>query len=315
MGNCLSKKKEKKEQPSNINVLQPKENIEEIQKPTNENIEKIDENNNQEPDQTKVKEKKPKKAKKNQNLEVHGGKEEQPMDVEKEIEDVQKIIKTKKNILKKKNLELEEIVDKKLFIPDVKNSGYGDSDDKLKQRILQIVEKNNEVTKNLENFNQEIEAQSTLLRKGSARSEEIRDSVRKVLSKMANFDKDIERIQNSSTFKPEISLSPLKIPKAISKVITTSEFATGKSDFSLGHLMKKLEEKDVEMDERKNVIEKVKKGEEGPNVQKYREIFIKELEQIKLSDLDKVYLMHSDVVLGFEENGNQSGKPKTEQKK
>lgn len=313
MGNCFSKKKEKKE-PSNINVLQPKENLEEIQKPTNENIEKIDENN-KEHDQTKANLKKSKiKGKKNQNLEVHGGKE--PTNVEKEIEDVQKIIKTKKNILKKKNLELEEIVSKKLFIPDVKNSGYGDSDDKLKQRILQIVENNNVVTKNLENFNQEIEAQSTLLRKGSAKSEEIRDSVRKVLSKMANFDKDIERIQNSSTFRPpEISLSPLKIPKAISKVITTSEFATGKSDFSLGHLMKKLEEKEVEMDARKSIIEKVKKGEEDQSVLIYREIFIKELEQIKLSDLDKVYLMHSDVVLGFEENGSHGGKPKTEQKK
>ena len=311
MGSCLSKKKEKKE-PSNINVLQPKENLEEIQKPTNENIEKIDENKEQK-DQNKGKHKKTKsKVKKNENLEVHGGKE--PMDVEKEIEDYQKIIKTKKNILKKKNLELEEIVNKKLFI-DAKNPGYGDSDDKLKQRIMQIVENNNEVTKNLENFNQEIEAQSTLLRKGSAKSEEIRDSVRKVLSKMANFDKDIERIQNSSTFKPEISLSPLKIPKAISKVITTSEFATGKSDFSLGHLMKKLEEKDVEMDQRKSIIEKVKNGEEDQNVKIYREIFMKELEQIKLSDLDKVYMMHSDVVLGFEENGSHGGKPKTDKKK
>ena len=313
MGNCLSNKKKEKKEPSNINVLQPKENLED-QKPTNENIEKIDENK-VEQGQTKAKQKKSKfKDKKNENLEVHGG--EEPRNVEKEIEDYQKIIKTKTNILKKKNLELEEIVNKKLFIPDVKNSGYGDSDDKLKQRIMKIVENNNEVTKNLENFNQEIEAQSTLLRKGSsAKSEEIRDSVLKVLSKMANFDKDIERIQNSSTFKPEVSLSPLKIPKAISKVITTSEFETRKSDFSLGHLMKKLEEKEVEMDARKSIIDKVKKGEEDQNTQKYREIFIKELEQIKLSDLDNIYMMHSDVVLGFDENGNQGGKPKTEQKK
>jgi len=305
MGNCLTKSKKTPKAIENNNVFsQKKENIE---NPPPITVETEEQKHKETIKLNKKTPKNIKNSKKKKNLDIQGG-----LPAKQELEAVQEIIKHKKTLLRKKNLELEEIkIHKKLFLKDMdalkSPSDKGElenSVDKLEERIQKIVENNIEVTKTLENVNQELEAYSVGVRRGgSAKSEEIRESVRKALSKMANFDKDIERIQNSTTFNPEISISPLKIPKSISKVITTSELTQGYTDTPLLQLRKILEEKNNEMDERKNAMEKMKSGqvENNEEVKKYKAIIQKELEQIQLSDLDRIYLMHSDVVLGFDE--------------
>ena len=241
-------------------------------------------------------------------VEVFGGPDAE-IEVQKELEAVQEIIKHKKEILKKKNLELEQLkINKSLFFKDQDSFTKSKSDQNsavlLEERIQRIVDLNNEAHKNLDNFNQEFDGYSVGLRRGSAKSEEIRDSVRKALSKFANFDKDIQKLQNSGGITTEFSFSPLKIPKAISKVITNLDIHP-KVDTPLIMLKRMLKEKNNEMDNRNNLIEKVKNGKDDENeeVKQYKEKVQKELEQIQFTDIDQIDLYHTaDVVLGFEKN-------------
>ena len=230
-------------------------------------------------------------------------------EVEKDIATVQQIILQKKEIIKKKNLQLEDIkANKKLFLKDLPSHNHSKSNSLLNsaeildRRIQTIVEKNKEVTKDLDHFNQELVDYSVGLRKGSVTSEEIRDSVRKALSKFAHFDIEIQKIQNSGgSVNNNVSLSPLKVPTTMSKILKTSDLQNY-SESPLIMLRKILEEKNNEMDNRNNIIEMVKNGEEeNEETKKYKEKIQKKMRLMQLTDLDKLDHLPSEVVLEFDD--------------
>lgn len=289
MGICIQKNK--KASPSN-NILQtsPTEKPSLIIEPNQiqENLPKPIENLEKNPKKLIKKKKSLKKKKKTQT------KTEFPIEVE--IQAVQDIIKQKKSIIKKRNQELREIA---LYSDENKPTGSPTSSVRiLDERIQRILEKNNAVAKNFDQVNQELESYSVGLRKGSVFSEEIKDSVRNALSRMAEYDKDIMKLQNSNKFTlDKCGLSPLKVNKCVSRVLKTSEIKEV-VESPYFQLRKLLEEKNNEMDQRHILAKQMKNGkEDDEKIIEYKQKIKKELQIMQFSNEEQFENLNSAIIL------------------